>query len=732
MKIIKSIFITAVCLSGIIFSFPSLAVNLPYVMNGGAEATVYEKILGNISNLLYSEIDSYETVTSNAQRYMEAVNPDGSWDDLTYTGDKISTAHLDRLKTMALVYTNSQSDLHEDEVLHIAIVKGLQCWYDKDADHWNWFYDQIAYPQRVGEILVLMRNGVQQLPAALENALLARMKNKGGAPDQGGSQGTGANKMNIALHWIYRGCLAKDPTVLNKGIQQALFPLSFTVGEGLQPDFSYLQHGPQLYIGGYGWDIINVATRVALYIDGVSYAQDNGNLDNLSKFVRHTYLRVIRGQNYLFNAIGRSIARPRAVSQADFVNLLERMKAIDPSNASVYRSAIARLNNSQPANSGVEAAHTHYYRADYTLQTKPGYTVELRTVSDRTFRNENGNGENLEGYFLSDGATSIAVTGTEYYDVFPVWDWSMIPGVTARKGTMVRPRQWGTYGTTSFVGGVSDSIRGVSVYDLDNNSTTAKKSWFFFDDEVVCLGAGIHATGTEEVVTTLNQCLLQSNVITSTVGNVVQTYSNGNFGSDYDNNLEWVIQGNVGYVLPHGGDVGLRAKEQTGKWSTINSGRFDADVTKDVFTLWLKHGVAPTNAKYAYIIVPNVQDTSQIQDYLAKDNVQILKNEADIQAVRHKELNLYGFVFHDTTSLFDYGDIQIEVSDPCLLMVHPLPSGELRLHVADPTKSLARVSIKMTWPRFTERIEVHVDLELPTTVETAGKSVVAYITNHRL
>lgn len=51
-----------------------------------------------------------------------------------------------------------------------------------------------------------MRTGEQRLPAVLENKLLKRIKEDGGHP----SKWTGANRTDIALHWIYRSCLSEN------------------------------------------------------------------------------------------------------------------------------------------------------------------------------------------------------------------------------------------------------------------------------------------------------------------------------------------------------------------------------------------------------------------------------------------------------------------------------------------------------------------------------------------
>ena len=83
----------------------------------------------------------------------------------------------------------------------------------------------------------------------------------------------------------------------------------------------------------------------------------------------------------------------------------------------------------------------------------------------------------------------------------PIWEWDKIPGVTSRdfKTDQQMTVQWGESGSTEFVGGVSDGKYGATVYDMNYNDVKAKKSYFFFDDEVVCLGAGINSEAAENV-----------------------------------------------------------------------------------------------------------------------------------------------------------------------------------------------------------------------------------------
>jgi hypothetical protein len=100
-----------------------------------------------------------------------------------------------------------------------------------------------------------------------------------------------------------------------------------------------------------------------------------------------------------------------------------------------------------------------------------------------------------------------------YQDIFPVWDWQKIPGTTVEQNGVFAgsPRR---KGTKDFVGGVSDGQYGLAVFDLERDKLQARKAWFFFDREYVCLGAGITCRSQNQVITTANQCYLRGDVTT--------------------------------------------------------------------------------------------------------------------------------------------------------------------------------------------------------------------------
>lgn len=91
----------------------------------------------------------------------------------------------------------------------------------------------------------------------------------------------------------------KNEADLETALANAYSPIEYTVKEGFQHDNSYFQHGVQLYIGGYGDEILKGTTQVAMYTQGTKYALSTEKIQLLSKFMRQTYYQAIRGKYML-------------------------------------------------------------------------------------------------------------------------------------------------------------------------------------------------------------------------------------------------------------------------------------------------------------------------------------------------------------------------------------------------------------------------------------------------
>lgn len=641
----------------------------------------------------FADNPSSDKIAEELKTYNEA---DGSFTDVDYASIQRTNwpplIHIDRLYDFAFAYTNPQNSHYEDEALYNTIVKGLEYWHERNPWCHNWWYNQIAEPQRLGVLLIQMRTGKKQIPTELESKMLERIKKDGGHP----AKWTGANRTDIALHWIYRACLQQDETDLETALENVYNPIVYTTKEGFQHDNSYFQHGQQLYIGGYGDEILKGITQVAMYTRGTRFAIPQEKLALVSKFMRETYYATIRGQYMLFDVLGRGVSRPEVTNKSHTALFAKRMVELDEAHADEFKAIIARLEGKKPADFAMQPKHTHYFRGDYTLHIRPGYTFDVRTVSTRTMRCEYGNGENLKTYFMSDGCTNIVTDGNEYDGIFPVWNWARIPGVTAPQATEIPKAvsDWQTPGTSTFAGGVSDSLYGVSTYSYIDTivdvRTSARKGWFFFDDEVVCLGAGICSASDLEINTTINQCLLaQDEKVLVRSGRKQMPVAEGNVRY---NSPEWVLHNDVAYLFPAGGDVFVAKQPQSGNWYDINETASKETLQKKIFSLGFDHGKQPSDATYAYIVAPGKHTAEEIEQYRKEKAIEIPVNTADLQVVRNKKLGIWGMIFYQAGE-FKHRDIQVTVDKACTLLIKEDGS----MHIADPgqTESDIQVSILM-------------------------------------
>lgn len=615
--------------------------------------------------------------------------PNGSWKDINYTDASATNwapgEHLVRVKTLATAFSKEGSAFFNSKSLYETIVSALRFWYEADPKSGNWWHNEIASPQTLGEILVLLQDVETPLPKDLRLLLIDRMK-RGNPYDK-----TGANKLDIAIHYLYRACVTANKALMDSAVEQAFQPIMFTTEEGLQHDYSYQQHGPQLQISSYGLVFLIGEYRIASLLRETPYALPQSKQALLENYLVRTFIPAIRGRYIDFNTEGRGISRLNILDKTRLTGkngLLSQAVSLTSANRKCLEAAVKRMAGEKPASFGVTPLHNYFWKADYTQHIRPAYNFNVRTISVRTKRTESGNRENLLGTFLSDGSTNIQRRGGEYFNIMPVWEWDKIPGTTGRDYTTDQPMtaEWGESGSTSFVGGVSDSLYGLTAHTMHYTDVLAKKSWFFFDDEVVCLGAGINSKAAENVVTTINQCWLNGEVSLLSGGNL-QTLNDASFTGAADG----VWHDSIGYFFPEAQQVQLSRQVQKGKWSLINAKSSDKEISGEVFKLWMGHGAKPQNASYSYIVVPGIA-AKEMKPERVKD-IQIVRNDNVVQAVHQKALRLTQVVFYMANKL-EVNDWTMEVNQPCALQLKE-EKGRVVLHLSDPSQEQKTVTVSL-------------------------------------
>jgi chondroitin AC lyase len=282
---------------------------------------------------------------------------------------------------------------------------------------------------------------------------------------------------------------------------------------------------------------------------------------------------------------------------------------------------------------------------------------------------------------VSEGATNIRVAGDEYVDIFPVWEWDKIPGTTTPEGEVENHNEWGVPGVAEFVGGVSDGMYGVFTYAMSDYDTQANKGWFMFDNEIMCLGAGIASSTDRTINTSVNQCHLVGDVYMANNGKLSKIGDGNHVKTTYQG---WIWHNKVAYYYPESVAMNVKNGTQSGRWSKVNFNQSGDLVTLPVFNMWIDHGVKPTDGKYAYMVMPGIASPASLAAYDV-NTVQILSNTAQLQAVAHNKLDMVQAIFYAPGEL-KYGNTTLKAEKPCVVMVKKANNPEPEILVSDPTQ----------------------------------------------
>lgn len=588
--------------------------------------------------------------------------------------------HLSNLCTMATAYITPESEYYGSPSLFAIINEGLKYWDITDPTSHNWWYNQIGGSQVLADVLVLLSRGEKKIEDSLLGSLSAKLAKSDSR------KWTGANKLDIAKHHMYRGCILRDKDLVRLSVNESFFPIHITNKEGIQEDMSYHQHGAQLYMGGYGTVFVAGIAEIAYILRGTPYELPKEKLEIFSRFMREGFFKVFRGSYIDWNVSGRGISRKNIVENIGLISVIDKMMLIDAEHAEFYKQTKERFANKLALSVGVEPENILFYRSDYMVHNRPSYQAAVRTASTRGVKAENGNGENLFSTFQSDGAFNMRKQGDEYLNVFSVWEWDKIPGVTSPKIIPEVVTSWQVKGTSKWTGGVSDGVDGAFAYMHDDHGFKATKGWFFWDNMVVALGAGITAD-LVDLHTTLEQSNLRGEVVFMedervTVDSISTTLKNP----------QYIIHNKITYLPLQDGTLTLKADLQSGNWAKINYNQVNAEIQKKVFNLTWEHPKSDVDASYSYIQVPDYVSEKKIDEI--KKSIEFT-NTTSLQAVYKKSENKAMALFYDK-STYTVGKWIITVDKPALLIVEGINRVDnLRISVVNLGGDSTIVKVKL-------------------------------------
>ncbi len=612
---------------------------------------------------------------------------DGTWPGVDYAdrtrGGWATARHMYRVRDLAQAYAKPGHPLQGSPEVRDAVVRALRHWIEKDYRNSNWWYTRIGVPKAVAPALLLMGDAVpEDLAGRVREQVLARSK----------MGMTGQNKVWCAGIALVKGLLAEDPALVRKARDAIFSELRVTTAEGIQPDFSFHQHGPQQQWGNYGLSFAGDAIEWATMLRGTAPALEDERLEVLRRYVLEGLAWTVFSGRMDVSGCGRQIFRGAQASKGRAVlRCLAGLARLDPSAADDCKRTLAACSDGSP---NTLVGHKHFWRSDVAIHRRPDWYASVKMSSTRVIGAETCNSENMRGLHLGDGVLYVLRRGDEYADLFPVWNWRRLPGTTCRQGdASLVPGGKRCRGKSDFVGGVGDGRRGLSAMVYRRGGLRARKTWCFLDGAVVCLGAGITCDEDVPVATGVNQCALRGPVAVSGAGGNRVIEKKGRATLD---GPAWVWHDGVGYVIRRGDRLAVTAETRTGDWHRVHHRYSDKTVSRDVFSLAIDHGTKPKEATYAYTVLPGIAAKAMAGAAKAPP-AKVIARTAAVQAVAAGEGGLVLAAFFEPGRLAwgDGGTLAVDV--PCLVLLEAA-SDEPHLYVADPTHKRKAVTVAWSLP----------------------------------
>ncbi|MCC3763323.1 polysaccharide lyase 8 family protein [Glycomyces sp. TRM65418] len=691
-----------------------------------------------------------------------------------------STSYV-RLRRLALAWATPGTDLYEDDEVADGMVNALallyRAGYNEHAEQTgNWYWWEIGSASTLIQICTLLGERIPGTDLAHYLDTVDRFcPNADERVASPGVRETGANRADKAAILALRGLVGEDPDKLALardglsdiagGGANSLFRV-VNEGDGFHRDGSFIQHGHVPSTGSYGLVLLTSVTLALALLKNSLWEVTDPGLLRLYDAVEGSFAPFTEDGLFMDCLRGRGIARPTwrdsdagpaltaaVTALAEFApaEYRDRWRAlargwIERSSAAVpyfervelqgIRQAKALLADTSLEPAPRPVMTRVYPGMDRLLVRRETWSWALSMSSNRVAGYEMVGGENLRGWYLGDGMSYLYTIDDplQFGDEFwPTVSPYRLPGITVDS----RKREVLGYSTDLVVhlpenevagGAALDDRYAVAAMDLiaEGSSLRAKKSWFVVDEVIVALGAGISAADGRAIWTTVEHRNRHADGDRRMTVDGVFPSEDSELKSSLDG-ASWVHLPEVaGYVFPLGSSgLHMEREMRSGAWNDIEQGPTtgggDTEVhTRRYSTLWFDHGVSPTDAEYAYVLLPTASAEATAA-WAAESPLTILANTAVVQAVEDAGSGLLAAHF------WQGGEVGGLVCDgPASVLVRRGEDG-IAVAVADPGRTAETVTLDLAYAasevvEADDAVSAEVGDRLRITVATGGSS----------
>jgi len=480
-------------------------------------------------------------VEATAARLAATLRGDGTWEDVPYGSSSASSwgaaEHARRLVALA-------RGVHTPELVE-AFGRALRHWAAKGYRNKNWWWNQIGVPLELGRAGILMGDDITDEEKRLIVSLMHESE----------IGLTGQNRIWMAECVLMRSLLEGNMQGV-KAAREAILGEIHVSGteEGIQSDWSFHQHGNQAQFGNYGLSYILTVPRLAAFFDGTELEFPAQKRELLANLVRRGFAPTVWKGAMDVAAIGRQLNKGAARIKGAGVLVAAQRLGVDADNV---------------------PTGLHWFASSaYGVYRAQGWMASVKCETSKIRGTERVNEDNLLGAHFADGALFSYVTGDEYRDIFPLWNWRHVPGTTSYDVATV---DWDSRNRADECEADGDTVR----FRLNRAGLQATTEWRFSPEGIDVAVSGVTSTNGLRVVTTVEQSIAQPNASWRREGKGIVA-----------------VNGAIRYELP--ANAVVRVEERTGDWRS-HMGASASDVACGrVFEITIPHGVRPRNGKCAW------------------------------------------------------------------------------------------------------------------------------------
>ncbi|RSN07880.1 hyaluronate lyase [Streptomyces sp. WAC 05977] len=672
------------------------------------------------------------------------------WKDLPLgPGSEFTTSMYARLRAVAVNWGTPGGALAGDPAVLARIKGALELLYtsdqysEKTAEIGNWYTYEIGIPLYLLHILSTVAGELTQ--DELAKYLKPVLKFSGDPNRRTNNPSvveTGANRADKSMISIVSGAMLGDVDRIHRGVgaftdvegggaASVIAKLHRAAGDGFHTDGSFLQHDSVPYPGHYGIILLTAVASAIHVTQGTEFALPADVRDAAYALVADTFAPFVHAGAMMESVRGRFLSR-QGESAHDIGHQLTGAVVLLARSASGRRKEelgglaakwitedtfAPYLEIPDPERfapgpdlvgiPGIEfaqellatgirpartvATHRVFGQQDRMVHVTEGWSASLGVASTRISRYESINSMNLHGWYVGDGSLYLFLPKAKghFTDAYwPTVDPLLLPGTTTKTGPTPKLESV-PLTSKDHCGGVRwDARHGAHALDFvsQDGTLTAKKSWFFTPSGVLCLGAGITDSSGERIRTTIENRNLGEN------GSGVLLADGHLVGGSESLRLKrWLHLEKVGgYVLLDDAEVTALREDRTGTWRDIDKGAntkgTTVPYTRRYQKLVIEHGAKPSNASYAYAVLPTA---SVLETIASAWSWRVRSNTATVQAVRLWDATLLA-------NFFAAGSVdEVSVSGPASVALGRTRDG-WKLAVSDPTQrqQVLRVTVR--------------------------------------